>query len=384
MKANKADEHTLSPQNILRLLTILQYLIWFVVGIIILALTAWLGLWVPIIFCVLMLIKTILVHIWLYWLTKRSKCFHLIPLKAIKNPKMLGNFSREEIEQLIQETADNIEMKVPKTVFLYPSKLANAFVILRGRKLLALYSNILHILNKEELTAVIGHELAHLKYGCYPFPVLFALLLFTKFDLFFKVLQANEYMADYYSAKYNGLLPMVNSLLKVYSRTQFVVDILDHLEFFKQAYGIPDEADPYLISLVEERLPHIFRGEKPLAYYASEVVQKCIRKRGIGQFMRMRFDQTIKEVQRRHKWKEQYEKINWETFDNHIKDLWIDEVELQEMYYQLKRNEAYRLFIPSSEEKDKIRTHPLLRERIIFLIESLNPEKSNKREDSSK
>jgi Zn-dependent protease with chaperone function len=375
MKANKVDENTLSPQNTLRLLTIVQYLIWFVVGIIILALIAWLGLWVPIIFCILMLIKTILVHIWLYWLTKRSKCFHLIPLKAIKNPKMLGKFSREEIEQLIQETADNMKMKVPKAVFLYPSKLANAFVILRGRKLLALYSNILHILNKEELTAVIGHELAHLKYGCYPFPVLLALLLFTKFDLFFKVLQANEYMADYYSAKYNGLLPMVNSLLKVYSRTQFVVDILDHLEFFKQAYGIPDEADPYLISLVEERLLHIFRGEKPLAYYASEVVQKCIRKRGIGQFMRMRFDQTIKEVQRRHKWKEQYEKINWETFDNHIKDLWIDEVELQEMYCQLKRNEAYRLFIPSSEEKDKNRTHPLLRERIIFLIEALKPER---------
>ena len=288
---------------------------------------------------------------------------------------MLGEYSREEIEQLIQETADKMETKVPKAVFLYPSKLANAFVILRGRKLLALYSNILHILNKEELTAVLGHELAHLKYGCYPFPVLFALLLFTKFELFLKVLQANEYMADYYSAKYNGLLPMVNSLLKVYSRTQFVVDILDHLEFFKQAYGIPDEADPYLISLVEERLPHIFRGEKPLAYYASEVVQKCVRKRGIGQFMRMRFDQTIKEVQRRHKWKEQYEKINWETFDNHIKDLWIDEVELQEMYCQLKRNEAYRLFIPSSDEKDKIRTHPLLRERIIFLIEALKLEK---------
>lgn len=365
-----------TTQHILQRLALFQYASWGVFCLLVVALATWFGRWVIFVCFGVLLVNMFLKYLWFTWFLKWK---HISLLTEINpNSKSLGHYTQQEIQHLVEETAHRMKINVPHQIVVYHSKQANAFVLLWSRRVLGLHSNILNILNKEELTAVIGHELAHLKYGRYPSPLLFTLALLTGLKLAGTISRANEYLADYYSAHENGLLPMVNSLLKIYSRAQIFEDILEYLELFKQTYQIPDEADVYFLSLIEARLPHILQGENSIAYYGSEVLRAYIQQRGgnvrsAGRTISQRVKQSIEKVRNRQAWKAHYKKIDWKSFDSHIRDLWIDEVELQDMYTQLKQHKEYHLFLPHAQEHERHRTHPLLQERIIFLIEALQP-----------
>ena len=83
---------------------------------------------------------------------------------SMSRAKPLDPKDHEDIYQIIKELSDKMQIPMPK-LYITPDRQANAFATGRGpgHASVAVTAGILDTLSKEELRAVLAHELAHVK-----------------------------------------------------------------------------------------------------------------------------------------------------------------------------------------------------------------------------
>jgi Zn-dependent protease with chaperone function len=310
--------------------------------------------------------------------------------------KQFGKYTASEILDIVDEQCRKMKVTSVKAVYVTENRLANMMttdVILFKPfrySVIIIFSNSMDILNHDELTAVIGHEVAHVKnydswhLGLVGSPTqimtwaVFLLILSIPFGttntyfilyillilfIFYFVLrlavnrmvQYCEYFADYTSAKVNGLIPVVNGLIKMGQRWDTLVAFQQEFqrrfrldrdqryssEFFKKLYKeLEDVVDPDEAIKVAKRVVEEHGGEEIPTPQGSQNIE----------FFKPKI-------------------IDWRKYDNHIRDYSLDCIELDQLVKDLRDSPHAQLFKYASSSKfvNLFKSHPEFRSRIIFL-----------------
>ena len=99
-----------------------------------------------------------LINLFAYWFSDRL-------VLALYRAQPVSEFDAPEVFSIIRELTEKMGMPMPR-LYLIPSATPNAFATGRGPKhaVVAVTQGILELLNREELTGVLAHELAHVKH----------------------------------------------------------------------------------------------------------------------------------------------------------------------------------------------------------------------------
>lgn len=294
--------------------------------------------------------------------------------------KTLGKFKYKQVHEWIIELCKRMNVKYPKTVSIYDTKQANAFAekqkywIFFTKNNIHLYSNLFHILSEDELKAIIAHELGHFKNYRKNISILWIIppLIF----FLFKYIRLQEYLADYYAAKFVGTVPTANALIKIYHRGHMINEVLNRIYFLQQRFNFSNIAILEMNKNLEKLLPHNLKDEKELIPYVEKIIDSYFSIRsekfeGIGK----EFGDKYKKAKRKEikKIRDVYDIVDWKAFDNRIKDNFLDEEELSDLYKYLKGNLNARFFISyifQNKKMERFSSHPSLRDRIIFITET--------------
>ncbi len=317
--------------------------------------------------------------------------------------KKFGKYTAGEILDIVDEQCKKQKVKSVKRVYIMTSSSSNAMtmdVILFEPirySVIILFSNMMEIMNKDELSAVIGHEVAHVSnydswyltlvanpaavmifalliwFESIPFGVrvpqyiIGALLVVFIFYIVIRpvINRANryfEYFADFSSAKVNGLIPMVNALIKLGQRHDTLIAFQHEFQRRFRVDEIKKDRTKFYQKLNEE-LKGIIDPDR-----AVEMARKLVKEYGGSE----------KELKKEFGDFEFFKPkiIDWREYDTHIRDYSLDFIELNQLISDLKESPQARLFKYASTNRfvALFQTHPRFRERILFLWESLKTE----------
>lgn len=293
----------------------------------------------------------------------------------------LGKYDFNTVSRWIAECCEKMTMPIPSQLVVYDSKYPDAFAWREGfwfftkSKEIHVLSSMFDILNEDELKAVLCHELAHLK-SYYP-----QVNPFIQF-LMLAVFHTNsyrwclEYLADHAAAEIAGVAPTVNALIKTYHRGHLIQEIWKRIEYVRKEFKIGPEGVQEMNAILEKTLPIDLKNETEISPYVERVIDEYFVKRsrkfkGIGSEYAHKYREANPTCKANILKK--YHIINWTVFDNKIRNNYLEEEELEDLYLYLKGNQNARLFfsyIIENEEHEKFSSHPPLRERIVFIVES--------------
>jgi Zn-dependent protease with chaperone function len=313
--------------------------------------------------------------------------------------KRFGKYTAADILDIVNEQCRKMNVTSVKAVYVTEGRTANLMttdVILFKPfrySVIIIFSNSLDILNRSELSAVIGHEVAHVKnYDSWhlglvgsptqimawavfllilsiPFGstntyyILYILLILLIFYFILRIaanrmVQYCEYYADHTSSKVNGIIPVVNGLIKLGQRWDTIVAFQQEFQrrfrldkkiqysqdFYKKLFKeLKDVVDPDEAIKIAKRVVEEYGGQEiPNPPQSKEF-----------QF----FKPNI---------------IDWRKYDSHIRDYSLDCIELDQLVHDLKNTPHAQLFkyASSSNFVNLFKNHPEFRSRIIFLWDS--------------
>jgi len=302
--------------------------------------------------------------------------------KLQRKRKSIGNYKYRDIHNWIINLCEPMKLKPPKNVIIYDTKQANAFAekqkywIFLERNNIHLFSNLFYILDESEINAVIAHELGHFKN--YMKKISFFWIIPPLIFYLLKYFRWLEYLADYQSAKYVGMVPCANALIKIYHRGHMFTEILNRLYYIQMKFNFSNNAIFEMNTDLERILPHNLKDESEIIPYVEMVIDNYFKNRsehlkGLGKEFTAKYKKS--RVKENRELKRMYDILDWRLFDNRIKDNFLDEDELMDLYRYLKGHENARFFISylfKDKKMERFSTHPSLRERIMFLVETFS------------
>ena len=339
------------------------------------------------------------------------------PLDSLGNEETIGKYSVGEIKTLVSSVFEAYQDKreIPHIYITYDGDtnvlVLNSLLFNRIKSQNAIYISepLFHIFEKDELKAIISHELGHFyKYtspvqrmktfifflaGLLPVSlhasdpfatiwgfigtwVLIALVLFI---IFFGVLDGpfgkmEEYLCDYYAAQRHGNLSIINALLTLGKRQELE-------EFITHEIVNRVKADNTLsTSQVAEILRAIDQTLSNKRMVAEEELKEAVitffESDEIDKFRTELTDAEVEsESQEIEKFigeffdKHDFQILDWNLFDFGEKDMRIDEAEYPHLIDALLKHPDAQLFNLAADNKPKTvdETHPTFGERILFL-----------------
>jgi Zn-dependent protease with chaperone function len=321
-------------------------------------------------------------------------------ISAKKPDEKFGKYTAGEILRIIDDQCKKMDVTSVKRVYVMESSSSNAMTtdvfLFRPIRfsVLVIFSNVFEIMKKDELKALIGHEVAHVRnydswylglVGNPTLMMLFVLIIllqsipywsyhpkviltiFITLIIFYALLRPMvkrlmrycEYFADYTSAKVNGLIPTTNALIKLGQRIDTLIafqgefqrrfrldnKLSSNAKFYKKLNEkLKDVVDPDRAIKIARELVKEFGGEE----------RRGVKPKVSG------FEFFSPKI------------IDWRDYDNHIRDYRLDYVELDQFVSDLKDSPQARLFKHASYGRfiSLFQTHPRIRDRIIFLWEA--------------
>lgn len=300
-----------------------------------------------------------------------------------KESVKIGNYRVKQIKEWIIQICTELQVLKPVELIIYDSKYANAFASqerwfgLMKRSRVALLSNLFSLLNEDELKAILAHEVGHHKH--FPNVGILAQILVPYLMNRPSYRWLLEHLSDWYAANTVGVVPTVNALIKIYHRGHLISEINKGLEYVQRDFKIGLAGIAEFQEIANDVIPDKIRPDEDLEKYIVRVIDKYFERRspklrGIGKTHVKKYrDETITEP---NVGRSKYKLIDWRTFDARIKDNYLDEDELEDLYLHMKNDEKvcfFLTYIPKHAGLEKWSSHPPLRERIIFIVEASVP-----------
>ncbi len=182
---------------------------------------------------------------------------------------------------LVRDLARKAGMKKVPTVYISPSGMANAFAFgnaISGKKV-AVTRGLLEILNEEEIKAVIGHELGHIRHK--DIEIMMALsVLPAVFYLFARWL----YYAGFFGGFYRDERGSERAVLFILAMISFIIYIV--LSLFMLWFSRLREyyADQHSAEVVEHGNVKLARALAKLQYANSMIVRKKVPEKSVIAF----------------------------------------------------------------------------------------------------
>ncbi|MEM7182291.1 MAG: M48 family metalloprotease, partial [Spirochaetota bacterium] len=349
-----------------------------------------------------------------FWFCFLNNLVDSFPLKTVTK-KYLGNYSKEELQALVQETLEPFSQnhKIPH-IYISEEAEPNAstmntifFSAWKPFNSVHISSGLLSILQPNELKAILLHELAHFFHYMWPlrrmdfFVYLFLGLLpaylFLQFEatsFFIFVLWGSavyfcclltfgmalvpqskdmEFLADLFSAKHSDKLSAVNSLLIMGKGSEAMERItrkfLLHLFATKDLpYDAIYEFDDLLAKFMPKKIVTAEEDAEILTnIFNHKSIQKSRKKLTAEETQKKK--KGIKKELKEFSGKKKFRLLDWSTFANASQDMRVNEYEYPQLIDALHTHPQEQLFNLASDnpKANKNEEHPTFTHRILFL-----------------
>jgi Zn-dependent protease with chaperone function len=338
-----------------------------------------------------------------------------VALDRADEQRLGKRFSIQDIRCIVRETSEAFsEARELPNIYLIESKegnakVANSLLLNFIRPLNALYMNtyLLHALSREELRAVIAHEMAHFyrymspyarhRIGMYLFigaatfefmlhvpseittgwfswigaPI--AVYVANKVAIYVVILTAiggddeSEFLSDYSAASRFGALATINALLKLYLRFHVYIDLLETVaevletnteKSFDDLFRAAEQVLPHTVITPEEAQPLLRRALSD-EHGDTSIFAKQFNGQEVFENRRKKARELRAEIEGLRARK----RIRWLDFDTPVRDGRLDEKECAALIQVLDDE-------PATKDK-QWDSHPELSLRIRFLAATL-------------
>ena len=301
----------------------------------------------------------------------------VLVLAAIEpSPKRLGNFTYNTIHQIANDLANRMGFLVNPGMFLYNKNRpeANAFytsIIDHHTKTekIVLQRNLLWIVTEDELRAVIAHELGHV---IQPWPFVFRTIRFSR---------VCELLADYNAFVYAGLLPTVNTLIKISARRDYLAALWEKAQEILLETGFRVESVEDLAADAKASIPQQTLGDRRSEAQAERLVRQMTKRippDSMTYWERLKRWMRLRRVWRLRQWRKKWKRHLPAEFTRFYADHHIDEVEFRRLVELLTRDPMSDLCVPLLPHEQRASSHPALRERLLFLARCAHITESEK------
>jgi Zn-dependent protease with chaperone function len=355
----------------------------------------------------------------LFWLQVSNYLFlKKADIDSLDDDDPIGKYSAGEIKALIKEVFQPYKnQEIPNIYVLHSGETRaavwNSLLFNRIKVLNAIFISkpLFHILEKNELKAIISHELGHF-YG-YTSPLgrtrlfffvlmgllpvylyensgastiwyfvgLWVFFYFAKYFLLGLLLfpwgKTVEYLCDYYAAERYGKLNIINALLTQAKRGEFEEIIMEmvvkkikkdntlSIAKLMTIFDIINEKLPDKTVIPEEELKAIIKASfesEEIGKFRKELTKPKIKQEDkiIEKFINKFFD------------RKDFQLIDWNLFDFAEKNMRINEYEYPYLIKTLIEHPEGQLFnsVLDNKKKNVYVSHPTFGERILFLEKS--------------
>ena len=355
-------------------------------------------------------------------------CLHLWPqfqlifwekikLDSFSKEENIGKYSANEINELLCELLSQYVGLEQPTIYLIDELDANAFVVnsqffnsIKPLNAIYISPNLFDLLEKEEIKAILSHELAHFYRYMYPaskiwlptaiflgltpvyvlvsFKILidnfFTVWLFIYWilvvvtnKLYFSTDKTLEYLSDVYAAERHGKLNLINALISITKHHEVTEIVLEEaLKKIKADKQLSIENIDDIIEILDREVRGKGYTKKELIAIIKSVFRSkkmnSLRKR-LGRLKRYFENQSVEESLRLYADKEVIELYNWKNFDFDEEKFKISEKEYPYLIEELMKYPDKQLFHLIHDQDDKVvdLSHPTVRQRILFIEKSL-------------
>ncbi len=293
----------------------------------------------------------------------------LVLVEIDSSKETIGRFTQAEIHDVLEKLSIRMGFLIVPGVFVYDKHMsaANAFYTnlvdhhTKAEKIV-LHKSLFFILNRDQIRAVVAHELGHL---IQPWPFLYRSKRFGR---------ACELLADYNALVYAGLLPAVNSLINIYARNEYFCNLWEKAHEMLLASGfqvdsVDELAEKAAMGIEEQRTRNDSGEEQALRLVQRLQVRSKPDRLSLWQSLIMRL--KIRKANRLKIWRKRWKVHIQEQFKQFYSDRYIDENEFKLLVEQLAKDKKSSLFIPSSPRELKS-DHPTLHDRLLFLAQCAN------------
>lgn len=358
---------------------------------------------------------SILVSFILFILLDALYLFRLKKTRLQKsNEHHIGKYTVSEIQNIVKSLFKEYGKREIPNIYIYKSKEAELFVnnslifnFFRPFNAIYISSVTFHILEKDELKALISHELGHfyqytmpldrassllqLFIGLLPvalynfigidnlyFIFIFWGISFLLFRYLASLIGMNheftlEYLSDYWAAKRHGKITLINGLLLISKSTEIIEIIYELiLENLKDNDKLSHKSFDEITIIVMKKLPTRLMTTKETIDFVRDVFKtdevKALEKDLDNKDLEEK-ESFISDQLRIYEDKENYQLLDWNLFDFNKKDLKIDEIEYPKLIETILKNPEGQMFnlVYDHEENTENESHPTIANRILFL-----------------
>ena len=292
-------------------------------------------------------------------------------LKQIEpSERTIGNFTYSEIHNLLEQIAYKMGFIIPPGAFIYDKhkEEANAFytnLVDHHTKIekIVLHENILFIVNAAELQAVIAHELGHV---IQPWPFIYRSKRYS---------QTCEHLSDYNALVYAGLIPTINALIKIYARKDYLMAVWEKAQEILIEKGFEIESIDELSERAKTEIPQREIGDcegESEADRLTRLVEMRASPDKLTRWQKIKQGLNLRKVRKLRCWRKRWKLHLAKQFSQFYNDRHIDENEFRILVSQLQKEKQSDLFTPPLPKEQRKSTHPMLRERLLFLARCAN------------
>ena len=329
------------------------------------------------------------------------------PVNEEKAPAELGNYSKEELLGLFEELKGRMKISSPEDTRLFVVDFfkpnAEAHRITRD---ICIDRSWLRMLDSRELKALMAHELMHLNYhGRWPaldkerfreawaleiavillLPLLVASrmwLLVVPFilaqgihvfnhtirkDWVKNAKRYKEWLCDWAAAVHVSPSAAINIELKIGHRADLNKKVWNYLNAALKPYIISRSDLNVLVTLIDIKLDRTLLSKDELKARVEELAQEL----ATTLCWELKTDTPGPEKTEPEEKEKDPHKLDWLRYDDNIRDLSLDEQELERLMADLKADSKAVLFTTDPDDKTvQGQTHPSSKQRVLFLYEN--------------